>query len=295
MVIQPLFGNARSRITRALILILFNGLAAQAASAASQEGDTKRSMFGSKYVFALGGYFPYTQSKLTLTGPGGQGDSLDSDDLGLDDFTSSLWGSFNWRFLPRHQLHLEYFTLDRDGSRSAGRSFNIGGTDVGVGASLDTTMDLGLGRVTYGYSIIQKSNWDLAFNVGFHVVTAKASVTAAGNVSVNGMPVLSGSVTESSSTLTFPLPHIGGSVAYKFGPKITGVLTGLIFTIDLGEYAGTLIEVDAMVSYQITKHFGIGGGAKYFDLNLQDNLSGGGSAEFDFSFIGPAFFVYGNF
>ena len=158
MGIQSSFGYAPSKSALAVILILLNGFVAETVLAASQEGDTKGSVFGSKYKVALGGYFPYTQSELTLTGPGGQGDSLSSDDLGMDSNTSSLWGSFNWRFLPRHQLHLEYFSLNRDGSRAAGRDFNIGGTDVGVGASLNTTMDLGIGRVTYGYSIIQKSN-----------------------------------------------------------------------------------------------------------------------------------------
>jgi hypothetical protein len=295
MGIRSSFRHAPSKCALAVILVVLNGFAAGAALAASQEGDTKTSLFGSKYVVTLGGYFPFSSSDLTLTGPNGGGDKLTSDDLGLDDHSSSLWGSFNWRFLPRHQIHLEYFQIGRDGSRSAGRNFNINDKDVGIGASLASSFDLGLGRITYGYSIIKKSNWDLAFNVGFHVVTVKASVTASGNITENGVPIASGTTTESSSTLTFPLPHIGGTLAYKFGPKVTGVLTGLIFTIDLGQYAGTLIEADAMVTYQITKHFGVGGGAKYYDLNLKDDPSGPSSVEYDISFIGPAFFVYGNF
>ena len=84
-------------------------------------------------------------------------------------------------------------------------------------------------------------------------------------------------------------------MAYGFGPKVTGVLTGLIFTIDLGRYAGTLIEADALVTYQITKHFGVGGGAKYYHMNLTDDPAGAEKVEFNMDFIGPAFFVYGNF
>ena len=295
MGVHPSFRYAPWKSALAVILVLLNGFAVETVLAASQEGNTKSSLFDSKYVVSLGGYLPHTQSTLTLTAPDGRGDSLSGDDLGLDDNSATWWGAFDWRFLPRHQLHLEYFQLNRDGARTAGRNFNIDGTDVGLGAALDTSMKFGLGRVTYGYSIIKKSNWDFAFKVGFHIVTVKASVTASGNVSVNGVPIATPSKTVSSSTYTFPLPHIGGSLAYKFGPKVSGILTGLIFTIDLGDYSGTLIEADAMVNYQITKHFGVGGGAKYFNLNLQAKASGGGSAEFDFGFIGPAFFVYGNF
>jgi hypothetical protein len=295
MGIQSSFRYAPSKSALAAVLIVLNGFAAGAALAASQEGDTKASFFGSKYIVTLGGYFPFSSSDLTLTGSRGGGDKISSKDLGLDDSSSSLWGSFNWRFLPRHQLHLEYFQIGRSGERSAGRDFTIGDTDVGIGASLTSKTDLGLGRITYGYSIIKKSKWDLAFNVGVHIATVKASVTASGNISENGVPIASGSRTEATSTLTFPLPHIGGSLAYRFGPKVTGVLTGLIFTIDLGQQAGTLIEADAMVMYQITKHFGLGGGAKYYHISLKNDPAGAEKVEYNMDFIGPAFFVYGNF
>ena len=112
---------------------------------------------------------------------------------------------------------------------------------------------------------------------------------------MNGVPVVGGSRTESSSTLTFPLPHLGGSLSYEFTPKLAGQLTVLAFALDLGDYSGTLIETNALLAYQPSKHFGIGGGLKYFNLNLQANLSRGGSAEYDFEFFGPAIFGYASF
>ena len=160
---------------------------------------------------------------------------------------------------------------------------------------MNSQSDFNLGRVTYGYSIIRKNNLDLSILVGAHVATAKGTVTAAGNVSVNGVPVVGESVTESSSTLTFPLPHLGGSLGYEFTPKLAGNLTVLAFALDLGTYSGSLLEVDAIMAYQLSKYFGIGGGLKYFNLNLQANESGGGNAEFDYRFFGPAIFGYASF
>jgi hypothetical protein len=77
---------------------------------------------------------------------------------------------------------------------------------------------------------------------------------------------------------------------YKFAPRWTAQLAVFAFALDLNEYSGSLIEVDADVNYQLSKHFGIGGGIKYFNLNLQAQESGAG-AEFDFQFLGPA--IYG--
>ena len=134
------------------------------------------------------------------------------------------------------------------------------------------------------------------FLAGVHVATVKATVTAAGNVSVDGVPIGPGrTVTESTSTYTFPLPHIGGSMSYEFTPRLTGNLTLLGFALDLGDYSGTLIETDAFMAYQLSKHFGIGGGLKYFNLNLQANTSNGGHAEYNYQFFGPAIFGYATF
>jgi len=286
----------RSNSALVAILVLVSGLATETALAASEEGSAASSLFDSKYTLALGGFFPRVSTTLTLNSPLGGGTDISAeDDLGLDDGTSSAWLSFNWRFQPRHQLHVEWFQLNRKGSSTAGRSFTIFDTTIGVGASVNSKIDLNLGRLTYGYSIIRHNNLDLSFLVGAHVATAKATVTAAGNVTVNGTPVVGESRTESSSTLSFPLPHLGGSLTYEFTPKLAGQLTLLAFALDIGDYSGSLLEVDAFMAYQLSKHFGLGGGLKYFNLNLQANTSRGGNVEYDFEFFGPAIFGYASF
>jgi len=286
----------RSKAALAVILVLLSGLTTERVLADSDESSAASSLFDSKYSLALGGFFPRVDAALTLNGPGGRGTEIDMEDvLGLDRNTTSVWLAFEWRFKPRHQLQVEWFQLNRTGSRSADRSFTIDDTTVGVGASLDSKADFNLGRVTYGYSIVRKNNLDLSFLVGAHVATVKGTITAAGNVSVDGVPVLAGSVTRSSSTLTLPLPHLGGSLGYEFTPKLAGKFTVLAFALDLGDYSGSLLEVDATMGYQLSKTFGIGGGLKYFNLNLQASQSGGGSAEFDYSFFGPTIFGYASF
>ncbi len=297
MAIQRSLMKTRPNGAFAIILVLSSGLATETTLAASKEGSTAGSLFDSKYTLALGGFFPRVSSTLALNSSrGGGGEISAEDDLGLDKGTSSVWLSFNWRFQPRHQLHVEWFQLNRNGSSTATKTFPpIFGTVIGVGASVNSKIDFNLGRLTYGYSIIRHNNLDLSFLVGTHIATVKATVTSAGNVTVNGVPIGNKSQTDSSSTKSFPLPHFGGSLSYEFTPKLAGNLTLLGFALDLGDYSGSLLEADAIMAYQLSKHFGIGGGLKYFNLNLQANTSRGGSVEYDFEFFGPAIFGYASF
>lgn len=274
-------------------LVLAGWLVAGTVFAAEEEEGGAKSLFDSKYTLALGGFFPRTRSTFSLSSGRGPGADISlEDDLGLDSSSASAWVSFNWRFRPRHTFHAEWFQLNRKGTNVAQRSFPVGDTVVGFGAQLDSSIKFNLGRLTYGYSFVRDENLDLSFMVGTHIATVKAEITASGNITVDGMPVFGRISTESTSTKTFPLPHIGGAAIMKFTPKLTGNLTFLAFALDLGEYSGSLIEMNAALAYQISRHFGIGGGLKYFNLNLQAEVGNGGRAEFDYTFFGPAVFGY---
>jgi hypothetical protein len=279
----------------AIILALAAGAPPQYAVAADEGDSSPPLLMDREFTVALGGFFPRIESTVTLTSPRGFGKEVSGEDLGLDKSLSSAWIHFNWRFRPRHQFQAEWFLLDRDGARTVDRPLELGDTVIGAGASLESEMKLNVGRLTYGYSFFRDEKLDIAVLVGAHFATAKLTATAAGNVSVNGTPVVGGSRTESTSTKTFPLPHIGGTATYAFTPKFTGELSLLVFALDLGDYSGSLLETDAFLAYQLTKHFGIGGGLKYFNLDLKANTSRGGSVAYRFKFFGPAVFGYVSF
>jgi len=159
-----------------MALMLFSGFATSTSAAVSEKSATASSLLYSQFALGLGGFFPRIE-----------------DTLGLDRSSSSAWIDFNWRFLPRHQLQVEWFQLDRDGSDTADTQF-----------------------------------------------------------------------------------------------------TPLAFALDLGGHRGSLIELDAMVGYQPSKHFGLGAGFKYFNLNLQahtDRVTAG----YEYQLFGPAIFGYAIF
>ncbi len=294
--VTGLLGACRNRwiLSLTVVLLLFNGLPGSTATA--EENAAPGALFDKKLTLALGGFFPRVDSTVSINpSQGGSGADVSlEDDLGLDASNTSVWLGLNWRFQPRHQLQFEWFQLSRKGEKTASRPFPIGSIGVSIGTALSTKMDLALGRITYGYSIIRKETVDLSFLAGMHVATTKVEVTASGAITVNGVPRRNRSATESTSTYTFPLPHIGGSVAWKFAPRWTGDFKVLFFALDIDQYSGHLIEADATVAYQLTKTFGIGTGLKYFNLNLQAQAAKGG-AEFDYQFYGPVIFGFASF
>ena len=263
-------------------------------SHASEDNGAFPALIDREFTVALGGFFPRVESTFTLTSPRGFGKEISGDDLGLNKHMSSAWLHFNWRFKPRHQFQAEWFLLDRDGERVTDRPLEIGDAVIGIGSSLETEIRFNVARLTYGYSFFRDEKLDMAFLIGAHFATAKYSVTASGNVTVGGVPVV-GPITESSGTQIFPLPHMGVTATYAFTPRLTGELSVLVFALDLGEYRGSLFETDAYMAYQLTETFGIGGGLKYFNLNLKADTDRGGTAAYNFKFFGPAIFGYATF
>lgn len=252
-------------------------------------------LFDSTFTLAFGGYFSSVNSDVSLDSSSGPGTEIDlEDDLGLDKWSASPWLAFNWRFYPRHQLHVEWFQLNRDGSQAAGFDLEFGGSVFTAGVRLDSALDINIGRVTYGYSFIRDERNDLSLAVGLHIATFKATLTGTGLISVDGAPIVNTSHTESTSSLTFPLPHLGLNYHRKLTPKLVATVTALGFYIELEDFRGYLIEVDGTLAYQITDSIGIGGGVKYYNFNVTDKDSDG-DARFDMDFIGPAIFLYGSF
>lgn len=289
---------ARPAAPIAAVLLLLLGLAAGVSADESAEEKKLGSLTDSKFTLALGGFFPRVSSEFSLNAPdGAHGGSVSfEDDLGMDKSSASAWVGFHWRFQPRHQLQLEWFQLNRSGESTAqGTIGPIGETTIGVGAGVSSKVDFSLGRVTYGYTFWRNEDWRLNILAGLHIATFKATVTAGGNVTVNGVPRLSETKTESTSTHTIPLPHFGGSVAYKISPRWSTSLSALGFALEIDNYGGYLVEVDANVAYQVSKHFGVGGGLKYFNLYLEANGDRGGGASYDYQFFGPAIFGYATF
>jgi hypothetical protein len=260
------------------------------------EPDTRSSPLTEKHLsIYLGGFFPRVSSTIRLDADidGGISDVVSLEDtLGLEKGEAVFWGGLVWQMSRRNLLEFEYFQLNRSGSVDAvTEPFQIGNSLVQAGAQTDTTFDVDIGRVTYGFFFVSRERLNVAVKGGLHWLKLDAEIKLSGAV----VDIETDEVIEAGSSVTeggaigAPLPHVGFSLSYAITPKLLARAQTLVFGASIEDYSGLLID-----AYMPIKHFGVGGGLRYFDLRLEadiDRLSG----EFEYQYWGPTLFILGNF
>ena len=253
-------------------------------------------VLNSKYSIWIGGFFPKVDSEIKINGEIiGDGPILGFEDtLGLQDSKSVLWGGASWRISKRNNLEIEFNNLNRSGTTTAEKELQIGDSIVNVGGQIDTTFDLAIGRLTYGYSFVRTEKMDVQLKAGFHITDISATLQLSGKIEVcqpGEVPpdcsVAGGSTDQfESSDITLPLPHLGASFGYAFTPNLAIRMQAIGFAIKINDIKGSLLELDADVVYHPWQHFGLGAGVRYFNANVKSEgsrLNG----EFNFQYLGP--------
>jgi hypothetical protein len=263
-------------------------------------------MLDDRFSLWIGGFFPKVESTIRLDSALGPGDEISFENfLGLEDSKTTLWGGFRWRISRRNQLEFEFNNLNRSGSVSASTDpIDVGEETIQAGARIDTTFDLSLARITYGFSVIRKQKHDLAVKGGVHMAFTSLEIDAMGAIIDVDDPTnnLCGQLIDSecdfkveSDDYTVPLPHFGLSYTYAFTPHWGLRAQGLGFAIKINDIKGVMTELDLDLHYQPWKHVGIGGGFRFWDLNIEDTGDSFLQGEFDYKYYGPALYVLGSF
>jgi len=211
------------------------------------------------------------------------------DDLGFAD-NETLWAiNFRWRITDRSQLSFSYLDIDQGNSISAEKTINWGDLEFQAGAAIDSTFDLSLLRAFYGYSLYKTDQAEFGIGGGLHLVDLETKL--AGIASINGNEATFGS---ESSDLLAPLPNVGIYGGYAFSPKWYVGAYADWFSLEYGDYDGSLLGFGANVQYQAFKHVGFGLGYQYLNFNIEvDKSDWKGGA--DTTFYGPSLFMTVNF
>lgn len=247
------------------------------------------------YSFWLGGFFPEVDSHVRIDSSLGlPGDTLDFEDtLGLQDGKNVWFGGAKWRINPRHMLEFEFAQLNRSGLLAgATEDLDIGDYEVRVGGSIATVFDVSLGRLTYGYYLINTDRNNLVLKGGLHIAKLETVLELSGNVFQDGVPVGDPlKVVEEGADITAPLPHFGLSYAYAFSPNFALRARGLAFAIKINDYKGTLYDLGLDVQYWPWRRFGLGAGLRYFRATVSDESDADLRGKFKYEYYGPV--VYG--
>ena len=278
-----------------LVLIIALMLPAQA------QDDGKYARFDQRFRIYLGGFFPQTSSEISINGSVVNPPPIDVEDLlGVEDSSSVPWGGANWRISRRNSLEFEFFQLERDGFVNLiPDPIEVGDLIIESG-SINTTFDISLGRLTYGFSVVRKERMDIQLKAGLHLAdfsTTMQLVGAVCDVSLGQMPpgCPGGQMPpDEGEDVTAPLPHFGGSFMYAITPTIAARFEVIGFALELDSIDGSLVEIDADIRWYPWKHWGFGAGLRYFNVDVESKgseLNG----EFEFEYWGPALYVVSTF
>lgn len=191
------------------------------------------------------------------------------------------------RLSERWRAEFEYFSLDRSASATTD------GIRFGDGefvADIDTQMRTRTYRLSAGYSFLQQPDREAGVLVGAHVTDALLRVRGA--AIVGGQPV--GAFTERRSE-TVPAPTVGLYGSYRPGQgrwELSGRID--LFKLDIGDYDGRLVNLQANAMYRVTPNVGLGLGWRYHDLRVNAdarNFTG----RIDYRMNGPQVFLQAGF
>lgn len=266
---------------------------------AQDDGDYAR--FNDPVRVYAGGFFPSLSTDISINGTIVNPPPIDVEDvLGIDDTDTVGWAGVQWHISRRNMLEFEYFKLDRDGFIDLFPNPVEVGDQIIESGSINTAFDVGVGRLTYGFSIVRNERMDLQLKGGLHIADLSAALQLSGavcDVTLGQMPPgCPGGQTPvaQSEDVTAPLPHFGASFGYAITPTIAANFQVIGFAIELDDIDGSILEIDADLAWQPWRHFGFGVGLRYFNTNVKSGTSEL-NGEFDIEYFGPTVYVSATF
>lgn len=269
------------RLPDSMFLAALLALTSAAASAQGVSTETipNHPALSDKFRFELGGFYSRSSTQASL-GPssGGTGVVVDFENtLGLEDRNLSAIGGFVWRISDRWRLEVDYFSLNRDATRTLGTQVEWGNQVFPVGTTVESRYDFSDIRVSGGYSFFKRRDKELGVGLGLHVAGIKTSLQAAG-------------IGAESTDVTAPLPVLNfyGTFALTNEWAVRMRVDWLSLNYDI--YSGDLRSTAIDVLYQPFRRVGFGFGLRTFVLDVEiDDSTWRGRART--SYTGPTAFM----
>ena len=118
---------------------------------------------------------------------------------------------FQWRSSSRSRFDLSYFGLNRSSDYTLQKTINFGNNTYDVNASIHAFFNTYIYRLSYGYAILSKPNYEAGLLVGAHVVKASTGITTTGQT-VNA-------TVSNDYGVTAPLPDFGVWGGFTITPR----------------------------------------------------------------------------
>jgi len=267
-----------------VLLVAFSMFAAVMAGGARAQVATTEAVpnhpaLNDRFAFDFGVYYSTASTSASL-GPssGGTGVVVDFEStLGFEDQNLSGIGGFLWRITERWRLEVDYFSLNRNATRTLASDVTWGDQTFTAGSTVSSKYDFYDVRVSGGYSFFKRRDKELGIGFGLHVAGIKTAIESTG-------------VGSESTDVTAPLPvlNLYGTFALTNAWAVRFRMDWLSLNYDI--YSGDLRNTAIDVLYQPFRNVGFGLGIRNFILDVEiDDTTWHGKART--SFTGPTAFM----
>lgn len=202
----------------------------------------------------LGGMITQNNTSLRLDGSSGQSREVDLEDAGLSDDSTGFLGAATWRFASKHRIGLQTFSIERSGTKTITQTIELGDNVVPAGTGLSAESEAQFLIANYQYSFIKNDRLEVAGMIGLYGARYKFNFDATN-------PVIN-----VDKNTDVPLPVLGASLDYFVNPRWTVSLFVEAMKIEIGDVDGRLYYAGVSTDYMITRHFGLGIGYAFSDL-----------------------------
>lgn len=204
-----------------------------------------------RFKVSAGLYFPVNNTEIRVDGSEGNfGTTIDlEDDLGFEKNTFSWTGAIEWRISRRSRVNFEYFSLNRESSKTLEREIEFEDNTYEVNARVYAFFDMQILRVAYGYSFVSKPKYEIGALIGAHTIFADVGI---------GLETSIGQAEASNNyDFTAPLPDLGLYGEIVLSPKFGLYINANYLALKVDNIKGRIMSSNVSLLYNVYENFNI--------------------------------------
>lgn len=186
-----------------------------------------------------------------------------SEDFGLGESVTVPRGMFGYRFSKHHQINANIYRIKRSNQLVLDRTIEIGDHEFPIGAQIDTYANAWFYKVAYSWLFYNSEKVVLGVSFGLSVIDFDVGLK--GRLNTGGG--VEGEVVEAGGA-TAPVPVLGLRIAFRATRKLSLVAAGDFLALEIGEWGGTFLDNYILLDWRLSKHFSIGGGLNFLNLDV---------------------------
>ncbi|MCK4561474.1 MAG: hypothetical protein KAT78_01075 [Flavobacteriaceae bacterium] len=255
----------------------------------SQVENNKNPILVDKFRFNAGVYFPTETLKIGANGDSPNIDFDFNEAFKLDNYETTFFFNFFWRFSKKWMLSTEYFGVSDSKKLELEEDVHWNEYTFKKGSNVEADYGLDIYRIFAGRVISRGAKHEFVGGLGIHAMNINAFIKGEAFINEEDFEFK-----KSAISSTIPFPNL--ALWYIYAPTSKLSLMGRLdwFGITVGEYSGSLWNIGPSINYQIFKNIGIGASYRYFKASAKVNKPDW-DGRFSVTYKGPLISISGNF